>query len=223
MLKMAGFRDAYLMAFAATPLTILDVGAQDVAPAAGEASAHRRVFARPPWRYVGLDVAAGANVDVVVADAYAWNEVAAASADVVISGQALEHIERFWLTVREIDRVLKPGGLVCLVAPSRGPEHRFPVDCWRFYPDGFRALAGVAGWCVLEAGTDWPHIAAGEGCEIWGDTMLVAQKPGGSAIPALAPADALARARAMAPRRPLSRRMRLAWSQLRGAARSLIG
>ena len=29
-------------------------------------------------------------------------------------------------------------------APSRGPEHRYPNDCWRFYPDGYRALAKYA-------------------------------------------------------------------------------
>ena len=32
-------------------------------------------------------------------------------------------------------RVLVPGGLACIIAPGAQGVHRFPVDCWRFYPD----------------------------------------------------------------------------------------
>jgi hypothetical protein len=39
-------------------------------------------------------------------------------ADVVISGQAFEHIEFFWLSWRETVRVLRQGGLIFLIAPS---------------------------------------------------------------------------------------------------------
>ncbi len=35
--------------------------------------------------------------------------------------------------------MLKPEGLFYLNAPSNGDIHRYPLDCWRFYPD-----AGVA-------------------------------------------------------------------------------
>jgi hypothetical protein len=38
-------------------------------------------------------------------------------------------------------RVLKPGGLFYLDVPSNGLFHRYPVDCWRFYPDSALALA----------------------------------------------------------------------------------
>ncbi len=52
-----------------------------------------------------------------------------------------EHTEFFWLTMREMKHALKPGGLCCIIAPSAGPEHQYPVDCWRVYPDGLRAAA----------------------------------------------------------------------------------
>ena len=74
--------------------------------------------------------------------------------DVIISGQAFEHIEFFLLTWLGMVRVLKPRGLVFLIAPSRGPEHRFAVDCWRFYPDGYRALAKYGGLELVEVSTD---------------------------------------------------------------------
>lgn len=40
----------------------------------------------------------------------------------------------------EIIRILKPNGLLYLNAPTTGSFHRFPVDCWRFYPDSGSAL-----------------------------------------------------------------------------------
>jgi SAM-dependent methyltransferase len=44
------------------------------------------------------------------------------------------------LSFLEIIRVLKPTGLFYLNVPSNGDFHRYPVDCWRFYPDSGRAL-----------------------------------------------------------------------------------
>jgi hypothetical protein len=40
--------------------------------------------------------------------------------------------------------VLKPNGLFYLNAPSNGIFHRFPIDCWRFYPDSGKALVNWA-------------------------------------------------------------------------------
>src|SRR5262249_22005563 len=96
--------------------------------------------------------------------------LASQSVDVVISGQALEHIEYFWITFLDMVRVLKRGGKMFLIAPSRGPEHRYPVDCWRFYPDGFRALARFGRVNLIEVSTDWEPDAA-EGSAAWGDTV----------------------------------------------------
>ncbi len=93
---------------------------------------------RPNWTYQGIDLNEGPNVDVVLTSPYKF-PMADGHYDVLISGQAFEHVKFFWLTWMEMVRTLKPGGFIFLIAPSRGPEHRFPVDCWRFYPDGYRA------------------------------------------------------------------------------------
>ena len=105
---------------------------------------------------------------------YLWKEIKDNFADVVISGQAFEHIEYFWLTMEEISRTLKPGGLICLIAPSAGPVHRCPVDCWRFYEDGFSALARYVGLSVLETFID-PVPG-------WKNCVLIAKKPLGDEL-----------------------------------------
>lgn len=59
-------------------------------------------------------------------------------------------MEFFWLVATEVARVLKLGGLFFLIAPSKRPEHRYPVDCWRYYPDGYRAIGNWSGLETLE-------------------------------------------------------------------------
>lgn len=169
--KMLGFREKYLEDKKNDPLLILDLGSLDVN------GSYRKYFEVSSWRYRGIDMAAGENVDIVLQDPYDWREIQSGSADVVISGQAFEHIEFFWLTILEIARVLKPEGLCCLIAPSGGPEHRYPVDCWRFYPDGFVALARFASLEVSEAYTQNGMTGYSDGSDMWRDTVLVCRKP----------------------------------------------
>jgi len=164
--KMKAFVEGYLKEFEDTELIIIDVGAK----AYLNNPTYRPFFNTPKWRYFGLDLEAGDNVDIVVSDSYSWKEVPDNFADVVISGQAFEHIEFPWLTIKEIYRILKAGAICCIIAPSSGPEHRYPYDCWRFYPDGMKALAKWVGFRVVEIFTDW-------GLGEWQDTFAVLQKP----------------------------------------------
>jgi len=139
---------------------------------------YRYLFDSPRWIYKGLDLAPGENVHVVLKDPYRWPEIPSGSVDVLISGQAFEHIEYFWITILEIERVLKSGGLCCIVAPSGGFEHRYPVDCWRFFPDGFSALARFARLSVLEVSAQWTPNPEYEDDDsnLWRDAMLICVK-----------------------------------------------
>ncbi|MCK7580742.1 MAG: methyltransferase domain-containing protein [Chromatiales bacterium] len=135
-------------------MTILDIGAYDVN------ASYRPLFGKSGWTYQGVDIAAGPNVDVVLDSVYEF-PFESNSVDVIVSGQTFEHVEFFWLTWQEMARVLKPGGHIILIAPSRGQEHRFPVDCWRFYPDGFRALGKLGKLEVLEVQTSFLPVKQG--------------------------------------------------------------
>jgi SAM-dependent methyltransferase len=113
---------------------VLDLGGSDVN------GSYRDIFAHPRYAYTAADIAAGPGVHLVLQDPYRL-PIEDGSVDIIISGQMLEHCEFFWLTFAEMVRVLAPGGFIFLIAPSAGPEHRYPVDCYRFYPDAYRALA----------------------------------------------------------------------------------
>lgn len=127
---------------------VLDIGAS------GKRAWYRDIWQDGGWTYDGLDMADRPNVDIVLDDPWKF-PLEDDSYDAVISGQMLEHNEFFWLTFLEMARVLKMGGLMIHIAPSRGMEHRDPQDCWRFYRDGMDALAKWSGLDVLEATTDW--------------------------------------------------------------------
>ncbi|MGI8480805.1 MAG: class I SAM-dependent methyltransferase [Chthoniobacterales bacterium] len=169
--KMAAFRRDYLLARENEPLVILDLGGQDIN------GSYRPLFDQPPWKYIGVDLAPGNNVDVVLSDPYDWREFSPESADVIVAGQTFEHTEFFWETMRQIARTLRTNAICCIIVPSSGPEHRFPVDCWRMYPDGLRALARYAGLTTVEATTQWEDLPEYDNeSNKWHDSVLIARK-----------------------------------------------
>ncbi|MFC7470445.1 methyltransferase domain-containing protein [Actinomadura keratinilytica] len=126
----------------------------------GQKLTHRSLLEGYDVAYTGVDVRPGANVDRVMTAPYRL-PVRSSSADVVLSGQAFEHIPFFWASMLEITRVLKPGGLAFVTAPSRGHVHD-AQDCWRYYPDGFRALAAYCrSTCARRTPTSRPSRASG--------------------------------------------------------------
>lgn len=126
----ARFFDTYVRHLE-SPL-VVDIGSQDV-------FGSLRSVAPPQARYVGVDMAPGKGVDVVIDDPYVL-PFETGSVDVVVSSSCVEHMEFFWVAYLEMMRVLGPRGLLYLNVPSNGSFHRYPVDCWRFYPDSGKAL-----------------------------------------------------------------------------------
>jgi SAM-dependent methyltransferase len=115
-------------------MSVLDVGSLDVN------GSYRELFPEPKFAYTGIDIVPGKNVDFVMKDPHKYTELADSSWDVVVSGQALEHVEDIYAVADEMIRVLKSNGLMCVIVPCMWEEHKFPIDCWRFYPDGLRWL-----------------------------------------------------------------------------------
>ncbi len=131
------FFDTYSKGFGTTTgVRVVEIGSQDV-------NGSLREVCPKGFEYIGVDFQAAKGVDVVLQDPYAL-PFEDGSIDIVVSSSCFEHSEMFWLVFLEIMRILKPKGLFYLNAPSAGAFHRFPVDCWRFYPDSGRALVAWA-------------------------------------------------------------------------------
>ena len=90
--------------------------------------------------YVNLDLAAVPGVDVV-ADAERL-PFRAAVFERVECDAVLEHVRHAETVMREIERVLVPGGYAHLVTPFCHPFHEYPKDYRRFTPDGLKEMAG---------------------------------------------------------------------------------
>lgn len=143
MLRMKWFVDHYIPANQS--VKILDIGSYDVN------GSYRELFrGKALVEYVGLDLSDGPNVDYVPEDPYHWDGLEDDSFDFIISGNAFEHIEYPWLTMEQIYKKLKKTGFACILAPHTIGEHRYPVDCYRYFSDGFRALAKWAKFSVVD-------------------------------------------------------------------------
>jgi hypothetical protein len=69
----------------------------------------------------------------------------------VIAAATFEHLLMPWKAVVEINRVLKPNGLVCLISHQTLGLHDMPWDFWRFSGDSWDGLLnGYTGFEIVE-------------------------------------------------------------------------
>lgn len=127
---------------------VLDVGSYRV----GENDHTHHEFIPPDWKYTGLDIRRGVNVNVVVHPFGPW-PLGDQTYDAVISGQTLEHCRRPWIVAKEMVRVTKIGGIILLGAPFMWHYHEHPGDYYRYTGSGLAELLINAGGVVIrEAG-----------------------------------------------------------------------
>lgn len=91
-----------------------------------------------------VDPAAAQTLTFAVEDPYRY-PIGENEYDVVISGSVIEHVPKPWLWLPELARITRRGGHVITVNPVNWIFHQAPVDCWRIYPDGMKALCEQAG------------------------------------------------------------------------------
>lgn len=128
---MTYFRDKYLT----EGNTILDVGSMNIN------GCYKGLFYLK-YPYTGMDIEPGRNVDIVgfenIKEIY----------DVVISGQTMEHVKRPWDWLKGLTQYTR--SFICIIAPNTWPEHRYPLDTYRYFPDGMRDLFEYASIHELE-------------------------------------------------------------------------
>jgi len=88
--------------------------------------------------HIGCDIQAGLGVDQIE-DVHHLS-FADDSIGTVVSLETLEHVADPLRAVREMHRVLRPGGLLAISSLMFFPIHAHPWDYWRFTPEGFELL-----------------------------------------------------------------------------------
>ena len=135
---MLNFKNKYLSEMNGS--TILDVGARNVMP--GEQDDYRKIF-EPDFKYFGMDVEPGSNVDIV-----GFENLKGRVFDVLISGQTMEHVNHPWDWLKSLTPFFSK--YICIIAPHKIHEHKFPIDTYRYLPDGMRDLFNYAEIEIVE-------------------------------------------------------------------------
>ncbi|MEJ2621727.1 MAG: class I SAM-dependent methyltransferase [Candidatus Thiodiazotropha sp.] len=125
---------------------LLEIGSRNVT---GEV---RRDIFQSTVDYTGLDIHAGENVDVV-ADVHELSaHLPENHYDAVFSISVFEHLAMPWQVVIEINRVMKPGGLLFIATHPVIPAHELPWDFWRYSSETFKVLLNQrTGFEILES------------------------------------------------------------------------
>jgi SAM-dependent methyltransferase len=107
----------------------------------------RKLF--PGKAYTGVDFRAGPGVDCVAnVEALPHKD---ASVGTVLALSTFEHVQRFWLGFREVQRILRPDGVFVVATPFYFHVHAYPNDYWRFTPEALDFLlepypTRILGW-----------------------------------------------------------------------------
>ena len=125
---------AFSAVYGRAGMVVVDVGGKNVN------GSLRPIFEQAGMRFVCVDMDPHPSVDIVVkpGERLPFED---GTIDLVVSSSCFEHDPCFWMTIREMARITKPGGFVYVSAPGTGPHHGYPGDNWRFYKDSAYALA----------------------------------------------------------------------------------
>lgn len=104
---------------------------------------------------INLDVCEGESIDIV-------NEglelpFQDASLDFVLTQEVLEHVPDPFFAIREITRVLKPGGTCYCQLPFQIGFHPGPKDYWRFSVQGIQELFSGNNWEIQKVERSLGH------------------------------------------------------------------
>jgi hypothetical protein len=137
---------------------LLEIGSR-----ARSGNTYRHLFPKA-IKYIGLDVTAGPNVDIV-GDAHHITRYIQSKVDFIFSISTFEHLLMPWKAVIEINKVMSPGGLIFTQSHQTWPIHETPWDYWRFSRDGWHALFNRhTGFEVVQTSyTQRAHISQASG------------------------------------------------------------
>jgi len=113
---------------------ILEIGSKDY----GNTSSFRTIYNVP--EYVGLDMEAGKDVDVVQDLTQGTGELKEGHFNLIICCSVLEHVDRPWIMAENITRLCKKDGVLYMSVPWVWRYHAYPDDYFRFSFRGVKSL-----------------------------------------------------------------------------------
>lgn len=102
-------------------------------------------------RYIGIDVEDRQKLGaVIIADINKGVPIDSNTSDLVLLIEVLEHLKEPGYVLKEICRILKPGGKLILTTPLVWPIHEAPNDYFRYTNYGLEYLLKNAGFTDIK-------------------------------------------------------------------------
>jgi SAM-dependent methyltransferase len=121
---------------------------------------YRHLLGAKVTAYVGVDRKGPFTAPDIEGDAMSL-PLPDATFDAALCTQVLEHVTDPLRVLKELSRVLRPGGTLILTCPGTWPLHECPHDFFRFTRYGLEHLlaeAGFASPCIESQGGMWASI-----------------------------------------------------------------
>jgi len=113
------------------PKRVLDVGSRHINGTVKDCIREAEMGA--PDEIIGIDFVDGENVDIVMNGHDLVEKFGENSFDAVMCTETLEHDNKFWITVEQMRKVVKPGGWLLITVPGiHFFRHDYPSDYYRF-------------------------------------------------------------------------------------------
>lgn len=114
--------------------SVLEIGSKDY----GNTSSLRGVY--KDVEYIGTDLEAGIGVDVVCDLDKGTRGFEKEVFDLALCFSVLEHVARPWIVARNISKLIKPNGHLCISTPWVWRYHPYPDDYFRYSPSAIKSL-----------------------------------------------------------------------------------
>jgi SAM-dependent methyltransferase len=145
---------------------------------------NNRDLAKCKW--TGVDMQTGIGVDIV-ADIHALPDTWTNKYTGVLCSEVLEHVQRPWVALPELFRVIRPGGTIIITTLFCFHIHGYPDDYYRYTDSGLKVLLSDAGFVDINTkygGNEVLHLKNHNDTVILKNAphqiFAIARKPGGT-------------------------------------------
>jgi len=112
-----------------------------------------------PRFYIGIDMQKGKEVDLVIAAENLNNIYPKNLFDLIVSTEALEHIEGWKEAIINMKSLLRVDGTLVITTRSRGCNyHPYPDDYWRYEMGDMKNIFSDFDVTILETDPEWSGV-----------------------------------------------------------------